>query len=236
MTSLRIRFTSAFGTLSAMLLGVTPHVVAAEFRFAEGVDGYAGCVDTYITEAPGTEGYAYGDTEGLIMKIQSKEKPDDTVAQVLVRFDDIIGRGAGRIPPGSQIDSAVLRLTRRPGNIGGWSARNGTAEMLQPFTDESTWESFGGDGIQPGTDEARPFEAADLKISSTDRVAEFDVTESVRAWVAHERENHGWHVGTGPNTRTGFNYLMFASSETAIPEERPTLIVETSGKPIDEPQ
>lgn len=75
------------------------------FRFMDGVDGYTGTIDTSIAEE------SLQRNEGRRIRVLSDggDNPDGTWP--LLRFDDIIGTGAGQIPPNSTVVSAVVRLS-----------------------------------------------------------------------------------------------------------------------------
>lgn len=80
----------------------------AEISFQEGMNGYAGTVDTFVMEHEPTSSHG---------AVQSLEwDTDDPYGSgelkfVLIRFDSIFGSGPGQIPSGATIESAILSYT-----------------------------------------------------------------------------------------------------------------------------
>ncbi len=131
---------------------------------------------------------------------------------VLLRFDDLIGGGAGQVPPGATVYQALLRLTTsRPGE--------GAAlhRMLVDWSADATWNSL-GNGIQADGVEAEV--QPDLITGAIGAgVVELDVTDSVQAW-AQGASNYGW--GLLPSGPDGWD---FWSSSAADESQRPRLFV-----------
>jgi len=147
-----------------------PQVVS----FQQGVGGYAGALDTMIKSTTPTRSYAATATIGV-----------DTDAQSLLMFSSLIGSGAGQIPVGAHITSAVLTLQTSNKGDGASFFR-----MLQPWMGAATWATFGGDGVQADGIEART--VADASSGKTAVGAtSVDVTSSVQAWASGET-NYGW--------------------------------------------
>jgi len=141
------------------------------------------------------------------------------IVQGLVRFDSFIGRAAGQVPPGAQVLSAKLKLLTGP------AANDLTANgvlayrMIRPWTEGSTWNSLGA-GIQ--TDGIEASAAAEFAVlpNVLDAWAIIDVTASVRAMVQEPALNQGWVL-----MPTGGDGWRVISSESTVPEDRPTLEV-----------
>jgi hypothetical protein len=183
----------------------------APVSFRQGENGYRGAADTIIVEdqprlssAGAPELSADGD----------EPSGSGRGTQVLLRFDDIFGDGPGQLPPGTPIRSARLECASI-------NAGDGAAlyRMTAPWDAAATWESFGGDGIQPG-DEAfldADASAADPVIGATS----IDVTASVAAWSRRPCANFGWALL--PLGNDGWD---FYSAEGQTP---PRLVVEPAG-------
>jgi hypothetical protein len=117
------------------------------FGFQEGVDNgqgsYVGAADIQLSESqPDTPLPAGGNpaTEGLLVDFDG----GTANSQVLLRFDDVFGTGAGQIPVGSTIVSARLVVATLNGGDGGTLHR-----MLTSWdANTETWNSF-GNGVAP---------------------------------------------------------------------------------------
>src|SRR5215213_2665755 len=90
-------------------LGEAAHSQVTSTSFQNGANGYTGTVDRRISELPaddGTDGSAVASyfIDGFATAGAS---PD---AQGLIRFDNLIGNGAGQVPANATILSAKLTL------------------------------------------------------------------------------------------------------------------------------
>jgi hypothetical protein len=143
---------------------------SADFR--QGVDGYAGTVDTNLVEKDPETSFETAST----ITVDAKE-PQDTQnrAQALVRFDDVFGSGETQVPPSSTITNATLSVE--------------TDRMLTEWPAGVTWESA-GDGIQPDGEQATVDPDTEVGSVGTGPTS-IDVTGSVQAWADGET-NAGW--------------------------------------------
>lgn len=177
-------------------------------RFQQGVDGYAGNVDTKLRGASPDESYA-GYT---VLNVDSDEEGYET--QALIRFEQITGAGAGQIPGEARIIAAKLRLyTDNPTDNNAIMFHR----MLGDWDDTDTWNSM-VDGIS--ADDIEAAAVADAQLAPDKRASwwhEVDVTASVRAWVAGGAANFGWAL-----LPTGDNSWQFRSAEGTPP---PQLVV-----------
>jgi hypothetical protein len=180
--------------------------------FQQGVNGYAGTVDIEIwAVAPNTclEGNP---------SASSDEDNDGGESQILLRFEDIIGDGPGRIPSRATIHSAhVIISAFDPGNT------VHLHRMLVPWKRTATWNSMVA-GVTADGLEASPQKDSFTfgKISASSSDIDFSVTDTVQAWV-NGAANHGWvFINTGPN---GWD---FYTSEFEDIKQRPRLLVEYS--------
>ncbi|MBX3388596.1 MAG: DNRLRE domain-containing protein [Phycisphaeraceae bacterium] len=142
-----------------------------------------------------------------------------SITQGLVRFDDFVGRGIGRVPPGAQVLSAKLKLLTGPATND--PTVNGILlyRMHRTWNENSTWNSLGA-GVQFDGVEAAPSAEFAVLPNVLDAWAVFDVTSSVRDMVANPASNQGWVLAP-----TGGDGWRFLSSEAAVVSDRPTLEV-----------
>jgi hypothetical protein len=131
----------------------------------------------------------------------------------LIRID-FIGAGSTRVPPGSTIVSATLRLTALVGGDGVmWRAAN-------PWNSSSTWNSFGGSSLNHFLS---PSEGIGL---NTEQGKEFDVTEEVQRWMNGEA-NQGW-VLKGSTLDCAAARVYSNTSATKFPRLTVTYIADTT--------
>ena len=203
--------------------------VTVPMVFQNGTAGYFGTEDTEVRfSAP--ESTAPGEAPILITDGQ-----DGTPAGAvhgLLRFDYFVGLGPGQVPLGATISKATVRFYTDDPSDPGTPVR--MLRMLAPWDENSTWNSLGNgidqtNGVEAGATDA-------LIVADMDeRFIEIDVTAPVQAWV-NGQPNYGWaFLPTGPN---GWRW---ASSENAIVERRPALLIEDWYEPpicviIEQPQ
>ncbi|WP_336135401.1 DNRLRE domain-containing protein [Natronomonas amylolytica] len=152
---------------------------SADFR--QGVDGYAGTVDTNLVEKDPETSFETAST----ITVDAKE-PQDTQnrAQALVRFDDVFGSGETQVPPSSTITNATLSVETVDEGSGAAVHR-----MLTEWSAGETWDSA-GDGIQPDGEQATVDPDTEVGPVGTGPTS-IDVTGSVQAWADGET-NAGW--------------------------------------------
>ena len=174
--------------------------------FQQGTAGYAGEVDTYISQANPTTFYA---TTTPIMIDGSP------VYQALLRFGEVFVPEGGPIPLGSTIASATVTINVTNVSLDGAEL----FRMLVPWSDTATWNGMTG-GIQ--TDGVEAAAAYDAKTTSNVLGTwTFDVTSSLAAWSAGA-VNHGWAWLPPP---AGTDSWQFDSAEGATVANRPLLTV-----------
>jgi hypothetical protein len=119
--------------------------------FQEGVDGYVGTFDKRLG-SDGTNELGSAVANYFVDGQSTTDSPD---IQGLIRFDNIFGAGAGRIPAGATILDARLTLTTASGDPlanppGSANAQTpgpwGVAALLRPFTSSTTYLDFGALG------------------------------------------------------------------------------------------
>lgn len=185
-------------------------MLLASISFQEGVNGYNGTVDTLTSaDAPKAD-----NSDATSLNVDGNPQ-----FQGLLRFEDIIGSGAGKIPVGSTILGATLELEV-------WSGGNPIAlhRMLRHWSDADTWDSL-RDGVQTDGVEARVSPDATTESVPTG-LLQIDVTSSVQSWANDPSGNRGWTL-----MPTGSNGVDFHSAEGAIP---PRLVVsyELDSRPL----
>jgi hypothetical protein len=178
--------------------------------FQEGVNGYAGTVDTSITAL------APDFPLGGQLTLAWQQITPSVESAALIRFDDIFGTGPGQVPPGATILGATL-ITQ---SLGGSLLDSGRAGAVLVNWDElSTWNSFGG---TPGHDPTEYTSFAAAPTSSFDCPCtphRLDVTESVKSYIGGS-PNFGWIFVPGATT-----IETVASSEDSTVAARPKLEV-----------
>jgi hypothetical protein len=177
--------------------------------YQEGVNGYASTLDCNIQQGNPTA------TGGGISPIFVNSGNWTAEIQSLLRFNSLIGTGAGQVPSGSSIASATLTL-----NTEGTSAlRMAIRRMLMDWTESSTWTST-GTGVQGNDVEAQVASLAQFTPSTAGPIT-IDVTVAVQAW-ADGAANYGFLLCAD---ETGSDNWTFTSSEGATVANRPKLTV-----------
>lgn len=170
--------------------------------FREGLDGYAGTLDSYLSDnVPGPHGAAPVLIWDLI--------PDEEHA--LLQFSSLFGPGPTQIPPGSTIVSASLRLVVVDPTTSVGTVR----EVVVPWDEVTTWATFGTAAGVQDADVGATVSAAPIAGTSL-----LDVTASVARWSANPATSFGWLFSPG-----GSDGCDVASSEASSAENRPTLVV-----------
>ena len=188
--------------------------------YRQGVNGYAGTVDTALTQsAPDTDNSA--STASLV---DYKDAAATNTSQVLIRFDDIIGSSSGRVPAGALVHSAILSIASTTSNAQGDGGK--FHAMKQAWTSAATWNSL-VDGVSPDDVEAYSASNTQAGNASLTPNAEagfntFDVTVDVQAWVQGTVANNGWAILPWTLGTDGWGV---ESSEAAATKNRPELRV-----------
>ncbi len=187
-----------------------PKLLLASIAFQQGVSGYSGTVDTMTSASDPVANYS---------TVGSLKVDGGPHAQGLLRFDNIVGDGAGQIPLGSTIISATLELQVRSGGDG-----IALHPMLQSWSDTDTWNSL-VNGVQ--ADDVEASVSADVTTGSvTVGLLQIDVTDRLQSWSDNPAGNMGWVL-----LPTDSNGVDFDSAEGTIP---PRLVVsyETGSLPL----
>lgn len=183
----------------------------SSISLVEGVDGYAGTVDTWIDGGkPDTN---FGSSSSLEID------GDSGVEQSLLRFDQIFGDGAGQIPQSSTIQSATLEI-----EVTNSGDDPNLYRVLTNWTETDTWNSLDG-GLLTGSDVAA---VPEVSVEESTGTVSIDVTASLQLWANDPTTNQGWAF-----LSTGNNGVHFSSSEAGTVSDRPRLNVTfaTDGPP-----
>jgi hypothetical protein len=153
----------------------------------------------------------------------------------ILRFDDLFGRGAGRVPPGSNVIGAKLRLVT---GSGPWARGHGArihrlkkaidfGDVMNTLLRDADSRRF--EIIDPPTARVG---SPNLQTTIEAGPIEIDVTADVRAW-ASATPNHGWALLPWPNGRDAWAFLKPDCPEVS---DRPTLSVTftppATGQPV----
>ena len=183
----------------------------ATISFQEGVNGYAGTVDTHIMESePAVD---HGALASVEWDTCDPEPPGACgYKYALIRFGNIFGPELGQIPSGANILSATLTYDvyneGDPANVN---------QAAVDWDESATWNSFGGEaGVQADEYGASVGTAVGTSIGTYS----IDVTASITAWKANPAANRGW-IFRPTNT----NGVDIRSSEFTTESARPKLTV-----------
>jgi hypothetical protein len=190
--------------------GTLPSTTTVTFR--NGLNSYAGTVDTHILQGEPAASHGALTDVGW----DTEEVNDDAATQkiALIRFENIFGSGANQIPSGVTIQSATLRYV-----VFDTGDQANVNEVAVDWTTDLTWNTFGtAAGVQAGDDYGA---ARGTATAATTGEKTVDVTASLAAWVITPANNRGWIFR--PTTNAGVD---FRSSEYATAADRPSLTVQ----------
>ncbi len=182
--------------------------VVQSASFEQGVNGYAGTVDTYLHQNTPTVNQA---TSPSLFVDNDDPAATGFDAQSLLRFENIFGNGLGQIPTTARLRSATLQLEATDGSVNNMNLHR----MLSAWTDNDTWSSR-TNGIQADGVEAVVLPDTSSGSSQVGSLS-FNVLASLVAWKANPTSNLGWAI-----LPTGDDGVSFDSSEGT---KRPKLIV-----------
>lgn len=225
---------------------------ADTFTYREGVNGYAGTNDTWITNS--SQGSNYGTTPTLTTRYTSNSSAghDNHVLErensvILIRFDDLNLTGT--------VESASLTLT-----VSGINSNSGGSANIRFYAYEvlSTWTESGATWNVAGADSSwqtagvRGSEERDLDAfftssttwsinSATPTLAVGDTititlpASLVQSWIDNPSGNYGILISIGATSRYRYPEVSFHSSEAADALLRPTLTLTGDLTTIPEP-
>jgi hypothetical protein len=199
-----------YGSVSSGLISVAPAMVSTR-SFQEGVAGYSDTDDTFITEA--LPNSSFESDPSLLWDLN----PPAVEADALIIFDQVFGSGTDQVPLGSTILSASLTVHL---SIAGSGNPGDLREVLIPWDDSDTFNTFGGDPGWDDTEVSNPIgEAPSSPDACPCAASVMDVTASVAAWSAGAT-NYGWMF-----TPVDTSVVQIASSENGSPSSRPMLTI-----------
>jgi hypothetical protein len=156
----------------------------------EGIAGYVGTQDTWISQANPNTSYGQNDTR-VVDDDTANSLFSDRRGQGLLRWDGLVGAGPRQVPLGAQVVLATLVIDV-PDDIDTplYNPDFFVHRMTRSWDESSTWNSL-GDGLSAPADmtPAIAVFSGDNQPDS-DTMRRIDVTAAVAAWVAGE-PNHG---------------------------------------------
>jgi hypothetical protein len=187
--------------------------------FQQGFNGYASAVDTQLKQSSPATNYGSLSADLLVDDASSASATD--ASQVLLRFDNIFGTTAGKVPAGATILSAELVLnTTNPGD-GAEIHR-----MVKTWAAANTWNTLVG-GLHADGVEARPgYESQaglqDLSATVPTGPVKISVTRDVQAWADGET-TRGWAFLPWAGGTDGWAFSPSESTNAAL---RPQLRIQ----------
>jgi hypothetical protein len=208
-------------TFAMTLLEAARPALAVTVTFQQGVSAYSGTQDTFLQQNPPNSSTDNGAATTVGW---DGDDPSGTGNDIytLLRFDGIIGGGAGQVPSGAQITEALLFLTvvdaGDPGNL---------HELFASWAESSTFSSFCGGACDEGVEYGPLVTTVPAASLATVSV---NVTSSVQAW-ANGGTNLGWIIR--PTLSGGTGGVDVNSSEFGTAAQRPRLQVRyNEGPPV----
>lgn len=173
---------------------------ASVVTLRDGVDGYAGTRDTFISGGMPTTSF------GMLDMLQWTTTPDSSA---LIRFEEI----QAAVPAGSVIEDAVLELNV----IGNGSPSAMLYELATTWSETTTFNTL---GPNPGvtTPEDRTGQQIGLVNGSAAGMTTIRVGASVVRWLQNPNANRGWVIL--PNDA---GIVRVASRESTNVQIRPAL-------------
>lgn len=160
-----------------------------------------------LAGAPDTPG---GDETDISVDLNDGGTP----TQALLQFNNF------SIPEGATLESATLTVFTNSASDGNISA----FRMLQDWNNDSTWNSFGGDGVQADGTEAATDASFIIEQPVDETLLSIDVTEDIAFWLENPDQNQGWVFLNDSGDGWDFN-----SSESDDPALVPQLTLNFSG-------
>jgi hypothetical protein len=159
--------------------------------FQEGVSGYVGTQDTWLSQANPNTSFGNNDTR-VVDDDTANSFFSDFRGQGLLRWDNIIGNAPGRIPPDAQIVSATIVIDLSDDiDTPFFNPNFFVHRMTRSWDESSTWNSM-SNGLSVPADMTAPIAvfSGDNQPDS-DTMRRIDVTGAVTAWLAGE-PNYGF--------------------------------------------
>jgi hypothetical protein len=227
---------------AAIWLLATSGAMAQTVKFRQGVGGYSGTKDVELrggkaapdaapkAAAKKKSGAPKKKAEAPKAKAEAPKASDDSISVdldndghqsvALIRFDDIIGKGPGQVPPGSTITSAILTLHANDAGAG----KIYVHRILADWDASSiTWDTAKlGENTEGGIQADGKEATAPIGSFASNRTGTFeiDVLPAVKLWVAGDAKNQGLAF-----TSDSTNGWDFDTSEAEDIDSRPMLTI-----------
>ena len=199
---------------------------AETYTFQQGIGGYAGAVDTGISQgAPATP---LGAATSLSIDLGSSSGVRPSL--MLLRFDQIFGSGADQVPLTYPVSQATLTL-----NVVDAGSGARVFDMLQTWDENITWDSsYGTPGFpEPGVGAATTPVTTVGADSNAQNVPlgtiNLDVTASLLGQQNGSLLSYGWALL--PWANAGLNGMDVSTSDAALLDLRPRLSITTVPEP-----
>lgn len=200
----------------------TTDPVVSMVTFRQGLAGYSGARDTQLWQE--TPDASFAAAPELTADLDtSSSVAGSQQAQVLVRFDNLLGSGANQLPTNAIIHSAKLLLHTPANGTGADYDSDDTFRahrMIADWTDAATWNSTVNGVINDGVEAATG--ASFSAVPDVDGgPAIFDVTSDLELFKAGT-PNRGWVIRPS-SSGSGDGWTLRSSENAADPALRPTL-------------
>jgi len=214
---------------------------AAVYTFQDGdANGYNSCAATYTML--NTLGNRGDENFGSLTIVETENQSTgggvgEGKKSTLVRFNDIIGSGAGQVPASDEwIYRAYVTLRTGSGSWHGSPDINAIYPILKDWDEGQvthnsrlTGTPWGTPGLGAGDDHGAT--ASDsLAPSALSTNYNFGVTPSVRDIIRELAPNHGWIVRD--INEPGDNGALYHSDNSSTQSYRPKLTIETAPNPV----
>lgn len=229
-------YTRTFGTIR----NAASNLEATTITFQEGLNAYAGTFQRRIVRSGANDSAVNGSTNPnanpTLPPVNQQNysmdggNPD---ANDMLRFDNIIGFGAGQIPPGARVlkaELSMLTVVEADAQSGGPYV---VGRLTRPVDYTTTYSSVdGGDGSN--SNGIRGIVAQEELSSGFGTVIQgdwntADVTGVLRDWVEKGLPNHGFGLFSG-GTEDAWKYCTMGNN---TPANRPKLVVTYTTVPTE---
>lgn len=206
----------------------SPKPKTRSLSFQQGVNGYAGTIDTKVDQLNASASYSASSTFDI-----DGETTAGNVSQSLIRFDHLFGSGGGQVAADRDVQRATLRLYVDANVANSQGSGLLMHQMLKNWDDTSTWTSLNAGVSADGLEAAYGEEDSAGASNGGENVKqgswiELDVTDSLRA-MRHGAPNYGWALIPWAG---GSNAVIVNSAEANNPSTRPQLVVDVTREPV----
>jgi hypothetical protein len=132
----------ALAGVSGFALSGFAHAQVASTSFQNGANGYNGTFDRQISQRTTIEKDGSTVAAYFLDGYDGGNGGTSTDDQGLIRFDNIIGNGAGQIPAGATILSAKLTVTTSLAGNAQTNGPYGVSGLLQPFNSSTSYFNY----------------------------------------------------------------------------------------------